>query len=127
MQLLEELKTYISARPWIEESYEDEELSKALNFSSDLLNIFYGNTFIDKDPTILFEEAIYVLQNNPSEQWITKYEGLESFSIAGAITASVSKDMLSYLSPLVKLKLQALGIEQNLNDSTSISYGYSIF
>lgn len=129
--ILENFKIYISGRPYIAESYSDEDLEKVLNFADKLFDIFFH---LDKEfkesrqyEFALFEEAIYLLQNDPTSEFLTKYESLSSFSIAGTITATVAQQYLPYISKLVKKYLEGLGYLMIANDSAKISYSYTTF
>lgn len=129
--ILENFKMYISERPYIAESYSDEDLEKVLNFADKLFDIFF---LLDEEfktsrqyEFALFEEAIYLLQNDPTAEFLTKYEGLSSFSIAGTITATVAQQYLPYISKLVKKYLEGLGYLMIANDSAKISYSYTTF
>lgn len=128
---LDDFKSYIGKRPFINESFTDEDLEKTLTFSTTILSIFYGLTEEalgeEKFKAAIYEEAIYLLQNDPTAEYLTKYEGLKQFSVAGTITATVAEQYLSYLSRLVKKMLEALGIFPIINDSASINYNYTTF
>lgn len=128
---IDRFKLYISERPYISSEYTDEELEKALNFSDKILTIFFqlpeDFTTSSNYEFALFEEAIYILQNDPTAMYLTKYEGLKQFSVAGAITATVAEEYLPYISPLVRKYLEALGIIPIISDNTKISYNYTTF
>lgn len=118
---LEDFKNYIGNRPFINEVYEDEVLEKTLKFSEDIINIFYDLDEVIKDKDeykiVVYEEAIYLLQNDPTSEYLTKYEGLKQFSVAGTITATVAETYLSYLSRLVKKMLEKYGYYPIISDS----------
>ena len=128
---VEKFKEYLSNRPYITEEYSDEELSKVLAFSNSILNLFYtfsGDFLESKDFEFpLFEEAIYLLQNDPTTEFLTKYEGLKQFNVAGAISATVAEEYLPFLSKLVKLWLTKFGYILELPDSVKINYNYTMF
>lgn len=128
---LNDFKEYLNNRPYIEDEYTDEELERVLNFSSLILTLFYelDEKFKESEKFNfpLFEEAVYLLTNNPTEEFLSKYEGLSQFSIAGAITATVAQQYLSYLSPLVKAYLAKNGYYQVVDANSSISYNYTIY
>lgn len=128
---LESFKTYISGRPFIGEDYSDEDLTKVLNFAKNLLTLFFkiDEKFL-KSPEFeypLFEEAIYLLQNDPTSEYLTKYEGLTSFNVAGAISATVAEEYLPYIGKLAKLYLEKFGYGLEIADKSKISYGYTMF
>lgn len=128
---IDTFKTYLSKRPYIEESYTDEDLTKVLEFAKIILLLFYKiddefqNSSQFEFP--LFEEAIYLLQNDPTFQYLSKYEGLSQFSIAGTITATVAREYLPYLSPLVTRYFEKLNLFPIIKDNTTISYSYTTF
>lgn len=128
---LEDFKNYIGNRPFINEVYEDEVLEKTLKFSEDIINIFYDLDEVIKDKDeykiVVYEEAIYLLQNDPTSEYLTKYEGLKQFSVAGTITATVAETYLSYLSRLVKKMLEKYGYYPIISDSEKITYNYTTF
>lgn len=128
---IDDFKDYIDGRPYITENYSDEELTKILNFAELLLNTFFDLTdeFKNSDDynTILFEESIYLLQNDPTSEFLTKYEGLTSFNVAGAISATVAEEYLPYISRFTKLFLQKHGFSPVVGDSAKITYNYTTF
>lgn len=128
---LEDFKSYIGNRPFINETYEDEVLEKTLSFAEDIINIFYDLDEVIKDKDeykiVVYEEAIYLLQNDPSTEYLTKYEGLKQFSVAGTISATVAETYLSYLSRLVKKMLERYGYTPIISDSEKITYNYTTF
>lgn len=128
---LENFKTYISARPFIGEDYSDEDLTKVLNFAKNLLTLFFkiDEEFLNSTEFEypLFEEAIYLLQNDPTSEYLTKYEGLTSFNVAGAISATVAEEYLPYIGKLAKLYLEKFGYGLEIADKSKISYGYTMF
>ena len=128
---IENFKTYISNRPFITENYDDEMLVKALNFSKNILTLFYDIPSEELDNSDfefpLFEQAIYILQNDPTSEFITKYEGLAQFNVAGAISASVLQEYLPYLSKLSRRFLEKAGYACLVSDNSKISYGYTFY
>lgn len=128
---LENFKTYISARPFIGEDYSDADLTKVLNFAKNLLTLFFkiDEEFLNSTEFEypLFEEAIYLLQNDPTSEYLTKYEGLTSFNVAGAISATVAEEYLPYIGKLAKLYLEKFGYGLEIADKSKISYGYTMF
>ena len=128
---LEDFKNYIGNRPFINEVYEDEVLEKTLTFSEDIINIFYDLDEViknkDEYKIVVYEEAIYLLQNDPTSEYLTKYEGLKQFSVARTITATVAETYLSYLSRLVKKMLEKYGYTPIISDSEKITYNYTTF
>ena len=115
---IQKFKTYLSERPYINQDYSDDELSKILSFSKQIIFLFYNiDENFKNSPEFefpLFEEAIYLLQNDPTSEYLTKYEGLSSFNVAGAISATVATEYLPYLSKLTKLYLEKFGFESKL-------------
>lgn len=80
----------MSLRPYITEEYTDEQLEKTLTFAELILDIFFDipETFIGSMDyeTALCEEVIYLLQNDPTSNYLTKYEGLSQFNVARSYT-----------------------------------------
>ena len=128
---LENFKTYISNRPYITQDYSDEELTNTLNFAKNLLTLFFkiDDKFLNSPEFEfpLFEEAIYLLQNDPTSEYLTKYEGLTSFNVAGAISATVAEEYLPYIGKLAKLYLEKFGYGLEMADKSKVSYGYTMF
>lgn len=128
---LESFKNYISLRPFITEEYSDDQLQKTLKFAELLLDIFFEIAPNQKEQefyqTAVFEEAIYLLQNDPTSEYLTKYEGLSQFNVAGAISGSVLREYLPFISALVKKFLKKFGVEQSFDDNAKVSYGYTTF
>lgn len=128
---LEDFKKYIENRPFVNEIPSDEELNKVLNFSEMLLDTFYiiPEEFKETEEylKVVYEEAIYLMQNDPTSEFLTKYEGLKQFNIAGAISATVAEEYLPYICRLAKLFLQKYGILPILADNSKISYNYTTF
>lgn len=128
---LENFKTYLSERPYITQEYSDEELTKILNFAKNLLTLFFkiDDEFLKSTEFEfpLFEEAIYLLQNDPTSEYLTKYEGLTSFNVAGAISATVAEEYLPYIGKLAKLYMEKFGYALEIADKSKISYGYTMF
>lgn len=128
---IQNFKQYINGRPFITENFSDEDLTKTLNFAELLLDTFFNLTDEFKESnnynTILFEEAIYLLQNDPTSEYLTKYEGLTQFNVAGAISASVAEEYLPFISRFVKLILQKYGFLPVVSDSSKITYNYTTF
>jgi hypothetical protein len=128
---LENFKTYLSNRPYITQDYSDEELTKILNFAKNLLTLFFkiDDEFLSSSEFEfpLFEEAIYLLQNDPTSEYLTKYEGLTSFNVAGAISATVAEEYLPYIGKLAKFYLEKFGYGLEIADKSKVSYGYTMF
>lgn len=128
---LDTLEDYISFRPYITEEYTEEQLQKTLTFAELILGIFFDfpEEFIgSKDyETALCEEVIYLLQNDPTSNYLTKYEGLSQFNVAGAIQGTVLTEYLPYISNIVSKYLEKFGILQRFDDNNKISYGYTIY
>ena len=128
---LDTLKRYISFRPYITEEYTEEQLEKTLTFAELILDIFFDmpEAFIgSKDyETALCEEVIYLLQNDPTSNYLTKYEGLSQFNVAGAIQGTVLTEYLPYISNIVVKYLNKFGILQRFDDNKKVSYGYTIY
>lgn len=128
---LETFKTYINNRPFITNNFTDEEISKALQFAELLINTFYDLPEQFKEEkdyeTIICEETIYLLQNDPTSEYLTKYEGLSQFNVAGAISATVIEEYLPYISRLVKLFMRKNGFFPVISDNTNITYNYTTF
>lgn len=128
---LENFKKYLTNYPFVTNDYNDEELQKFVNYAYMLLNTFFtlDEEFKNSEEfeIALFEEAIYLMQNDPTTEYLTKYEYLSSFNIAGAISASVIEKYLPYISRFVKKYLETHGYYINVSDSSTFDYNFTTF
>lgn len=125
------IEEYINTRHFITETYSTEKIESAAKFAELVLNIFFEIPEDYKSTSgyelAVAEETIYLLQNDPTSNYLSKYEGLIQFNVAGAIQGTVAQEYLPYISPLVKKLLLKEGILMTFSDSVKISYGYTIF
>lgn len=128
---LQNFKKYLANYPFIINEHEDEELRKFVNYAYTLLNTFFtlDEEFKNSEDfeTALFEEAIYLIQNDPTAEYLTKYENLKSFNVAGAISATIIEQYLPYISRFVKKYLEANGYYITISDNSNYGYSYLIY
>ena len=128
---LQFFKKYLANYPFIINEHEDEELRKFVNYAYMILNTFFtlDEEFKNSDDfeIALFEEAIYLMQNDPNTEYLTKYENLKSFNVAGAISATVIEEYLPYISRFVKKYLESNGYYINISDNSKYTYSFSTF
>lgn len=129
---LSDIKNYLNARPFTPTLPSDEELTKYMNFSITITKLFYGidDSWLDTNDyavTVIGEEIVYLLQNNPTIDIYAEYNYLKSFTVAGAIRAEVVDKAIGFLAPMVKLLMKALDIELLQGDTGKSYYTYGIF
>lgn len=128
---IEFFKKYLANYPFIINEHDDEELQKFVNYAYMLLNTFFtlDEEFKNSEEfeIALFEEAIYLMQNDPTAEYLTKYENLKSFNVAGAISATIIEQYLPYISRFVKKYLETHGYYITISDNSNFGYSYLTF
>jgi len=122
---LADIKTYLATRINAEDllALSDDELTKYMNTSYNLLNTFYKLeeiTSADDLTKVVSEEMIFLFNADIDLNLFYQYEGLTSFDVGGAIKGSVDyKNKGDLFSPFVKAILAALGIEERIESPNS--------
>ena len=126
---LNDIKIYLTNRPFPVVIPADEELEKFYNYAQLILKTFYDVAeFTDEFIQPVGEEVAFLLENDPFEDVYKMYNYLKKFSIGnGAVTGEVFEKTIGMLSPFVKNLMSALGYEILQSSDGKAYYTYAIF